>query len=127
MVFERALRLSEISCAKLYVLHVIPESLPYAPKSSIAMDPGISEYMRQESEETFKSVKKRLEEKNISGETVLLEGEPAEEILSFIKENKIELVILGSREKLQTKDFLGSVSRRVAGEACSSVLIERII
>lgn len=126
MVFERALKLAEFSCSRLHVLHVIPVNLPYAQKSEIAIEPGISEYMRQESEDMFRSIRKRLEERRVSGETVLLEGDPAEEILTFIRENKIELVILGSKEKLHTNVFLGSVSSRVSEEASSSVLIERI-
>ena len=126
IVFERALKLAASSCSKLYVLHVIPTSLPYSSKSEIAIEEGMYEFMLKEAEDMFNSIKKRFAEMKIDGETVLLEGDPAEELIRFIKEKNIELVILGSKEKMHTPVYLGSVSKKVSEQATCSVLIERI-
>ena len=126
IVFERALELAASTCSKLYVLHVVPTILPFAEKSNIAIDPGIEDVMFKETQELFDSIKKRMKERNVEGETILLEGDPATEILNFIKENKIGLMVLGSKERPKSPYYLGSVSKKVSEECSCSVLVERI-
>ncbi|GGH75666.1 nucleotide-binding universal stress UspA family protein [Pullulanibacillus pueri] len=56
--------------------------------------------------------------------TLLLEGDPGEEIVRYAKEKEFDLIILGNRglNKLQ-EVFLGSVSHYVAQHATCPVLI----
>lgn len=70
--------------------------------------------------------KKQLEDKGLTGiKTVIRKGHPAEEILKAAKDEKAEMIIIGSRGKRTTSFFMGSVSREVANNADIPVLIAR--
>lgn len=53
------------------------------------------------------------------------QGHPAEEILKAADENKVEMIIMGSRGKRLHNLWMGSVSREVANNAPMAVLIAR--
>jgi nucleotide-binding universal stress UspA family protein len=57
--------------------------------------------------------------------TLLLWGHPVEEILKVADEEKVDLIVLGSRGRRIGKAFLGSVSREVSDRAKASVMIGR--
>jgi nucleotide-binding universal stress UspA family protein len=68
--------------------------------------------------------KKGLSENGITNiKTVVRTGHPAEEILSAVKEEGADMIIVGSRGKRSGKLFMGSVSREVANNAEVPVLI----
>lgn len=68
--------------------------------------------------------KKQLEDKGLTGiKTVIRKGHPAEEILKAAKDEKADMIIIGSRGKRTTNLFMGSVSREVANSSDVSVLI----
>lgn len=67
-----------------------------------------------------------LKDHAINGVSVIIkEGHPAEEILATAKEIEADLICLGSRSQRLHNVFLGSVSREVANNAATSVLIVR--
>jgi nucleotide-binding universal stress UspA family protein len=123
-VLRRALLMSK-NCSIFYIIHVMQTMLPYAMKSTISMEPEYKEILQKESTELFEVAKKKAEKAKINYEIVLLEGNPADEMLKFIKENEIELIIVGSKDKIGSAKNLGSVSNKIASEATCSVLIER--
>jgi nucleotide-binding universal stress UspA family protein len=68
--------------------------------------------------------KKALEDKGLTGVTTIIKkGHPAEEILKTAREEKADMIIVGSRGKRTTHLFMGSVSREVANSADIPVLI----
>ncbi len=68
--------------------------------------------------------KKQLEDKGLNGvKAIIRKGHPAEEILSAAKEEKADMIIIGSRGKRTSTLFMGSVSREVANHADIPVLI----
>ena len=125
MILTRALELAKTFSSKLYIVHVLSTKLPYQTKSKIAIEPEFYEVQWESSREMLEYAKKAAAETRIDAETVLLEGDPAEEILRFIKEKGINLVVMGSKDKVGSLKNLGSVSARIATEAKCSVLIER--
>jgi nucleotide-binding universal stress UspA family protein len=125
MILMRALELAKTFCSKLYIVHVLSTKLPYQTKSKIAIEPEFYEVQWEFSRDILQYAKKAAAEVHIDTETVLLEGDPVEEILNFIKEKGINLVVMGSKDKVGSLKNLGSVSARVATEAKCSVLIER--
>jgi len=125
MILTRALELSKTFCSKLYIVHVLSTKLPYQTKSKIAIEPEFYDVQWGFSRDILEYAKKAAVDAKIDAEAVLLEGDPAEEILSFIKEKGINLVVIGSKDKVGSLKNLGSVSARVATEATCSVLIER--
>jgi nucleotide-binding universal stress UspA family protein len=123
-VLRRALLLAK-SCSMLYIVHVLQTTLPYGEKSTITIDPSYYEILQKESMELFVTAEKNIENTDVNFETLLLEGDPAEEILKFISKKGVELMILGSKDKLGSTKNLGSVSSKIAVNAKCSVLIER--
>jgi len=70
--------------------------------------------------------KKALEEKGVTGIKVIKKiGSPSEEILNTAKEEKADMIIIGSRGKTVGNLFMGSVSREVANKAEIPVLLVR--
>ena len=68
--------------------------------------------------------KKVLEDSGLTGvKTIIRKGHPAEEILAASKEEKSDMIIVGSRGSRTTHLFMGSVSREVANTADVPVLI----
>ncbi len=57
--------------------------------------------------------------------TLVKTGHPAEEILKAAKEEKADMIIIGSRGKRVSHLFMGSVSREVANNAEVPVLVIR--
>lgn len=126
MVFERALKLAKTFNSRLLVIHVVPTVRPFEMRQGLAVDPSYMEFQRAADADIIRSVEKRIAETGVEGEILQLEGEPAEEILRTLGEEKVDLVILGSKEKAGTLVHLGSVSRTVSEKAKCSVLIERV-
>ena len=123
-VLRRALLLSK-GCSMLYIIHVLQTKLSYENKSAITIDPSYYEIQQKQSMDLLKIAKKMAEISGVTFETVLLEGDPVEEMLKFTSEKSLELIILGSKDKIGSTKNLGSVSSKVSVEAKCSVLIER--
>ncbi len=65
-----------------------------------------------------------LEENGLKGvKTMVRKGHPAEEILAAAKEDRSDMIIVGSRGSRTTHLFMGSVSREVVNSAEVPVLI----
>lgn len=122
---RRAIALSKVFCAKLYIIHVIPTKLPYAMTSKIAIPYEIYEIQLDHAEKMMDSARMLAKLEGVEVEKVILHGDPAEEILKFVEENKIDLIVVGRKDKEGTLKHLGSVSNKIAIEAKSSVLIEK--
>ena len=61
---------------------------------------------------------------NLKVSTKILEGRPADKIVETAKDDKTDLIVMGSRGIGGIREFfLGSVSDRVADEATCPVLI----
>ena len=59
-------------------------------------------------------------------QTTILTGIPAQKIIDFAKEQEIDLIIMGSRNKSRLDKFLtGSVSKRVLENSNSDIWLAR--
>ena len=120
----RAIMIAKKFNSKLIIIHVVPKRLPYAISMKIEPPKEIYEYLFNEGKEILDHAKKIAIDANIEVETILLEGDPAEEIINLInKEEDIDLVIIGKKDKEITK-HLGSVSEKIVKESRVPVLIE---
>jgi universal stress protein A len=125
--FSAALEMAEKYHAKLFAVHVLPP----------IMNPLITDTEWVLPEEPKKSLilklEERLQEKYISRvgqaieyELIVLDGHVSSEILRFLEENDVDLVIMGSYGLSGAGLVLfGSVSKRVAHKAPCSVMIVR--
>ncbi len=124
-VLERAILLSKVNCARLHIVHVIRTKLPLQSRQTTAIDPSYRDALLKDAASLFEVAGKKAAEAGVEYTTMLLEGDPAEEIIKYASDNGIEIIIVGSKERPSTYAPLGSVSSKVATEARCSVLIER--
>lgn len=84
------------------------------------------EMLDRKAEKIISYHKRKLEEKGIDGiKPVIKEGHPADAILDSAREEKVGMIIIGSRGKRMHSLLMGSVSREVANRADIPVLIAR--
>ena len=125
--FLTALELAEKYGAKLSIIHVLPP----------VINPMMTEAEWIVSEEPKKSLMLKVEERMrkeygariedaVEFDLVVLDGHVSSEILRYLKQNKIDLVIMGSYG-LSGMGLVvfGSVAKRVTHKAQCSVLIVR--
>jgi len=68
--------------------------------------------------------KRAIEEKGVGGvRTMIREGHPADEILKAAEEEKVDMIVVGSRGRRVSHLFMGSVSREVVNRAEVPVLV----
>ena len=126
--FQQALDMAETFKAKLYVVHVLPP----------VVNPVLADMDLSWPDEPKKSLILKVEEKigreygsmiNTSGvdsELVVLDGHVSSEIIRFLEENRMDLVVVGSYGASgMGLVVFGSVANRVAHKAPCSVLIVR--
>ena len=80
--------------------------------------------MDRKAERVFSFYRTALEKAGLSVlRSVLRSGHPAEEILAAAREEKVDMIIVGSRATRSTHLFMGSVSREVAEHSPIPVLL----
>ena len=128
--FATALDMAEKYQAKLFVIHVLP---PVINPVSTDIDWTFPDVPEQKS--LLLNLEKRMEQDygsrikgDIDYELIVLNGHISSEIITFLRDNSVDLVVLGSYG-LSGMGLVvfGSVSRRVARKAPCSVLIVRNI
>lgn len=126
--FRAAMEMAKQNSAKLSVVHVVspvPDPIlldaewthpPQGPKETLIS--RVEEKIRQ-------TYGKRINE-GIESELVVLDGHISSEILNFIEENDVDLVVLGSYGSSgMGLVIFGSVAKRVSHRAHCSVMIVR--
>ena len=120
-VVKRAAEIAVLFDAKIILLHVrqkVPDILgePFYQKL-------FNHYM-QTAEETTAPLHLLLEEKGIDHEVLILEGDPAQAITEAARDEKCELIVMGTRGLSNLKGMaLGSVSHKVLQVMDRMVLI----
>lgn len=84
----------------------------------------IQEMLDRKAEKIFAFYQGMLKEKGLTDiKTVVRSGHPAEEILQAAKDEKVDMIVIGSRGVRASHRFMGSVSREVADHAEVPVLL----
>lgn len=156
---EKAIDLAKVSNrAKLFVLHVVPQvPIPTLFNRSIHTATGepmtLAEYFKEihielkaKAKEKLAHVEDKCENEGINTEVHISSGNPAGKIIEFAKDERIDLIIMGSRfadfgafndagersngrgKRIMRKILLrnlGSVSRSVAERAPCPILLLR--
>lgn len=107
-------------------LYVVDTSVPFlTPKK-------VKEMMTEELTEQGNEILDKMEQEfqspclnMINFHKLLLEGDPAEEIIKTAEKEEVDLIILGSGKTRIDKRLLGSVSEKVIHSAPSTVLLVR--
>ncbi|GAQ95389.1 nucleotide-binding universal stress protein, UspA family [Thermodesulfovibrio aggregans] len=118
---EKAIEIAQKFGSHITVLSVVPKVCFLEIGVDCATVEGI---FKAEFEGNLKRAQQILEEKGVKGETVILEGIPADVIVDFA--TNFDLIVMGSKGKDATERTLfGSVTQKVAANATKSVLIVR--
>jgi len=128
---EEAIRLAAQSGTKLrsqvFAVLVLPSLKPPSFTDFFPSKPPTEEPAWQEKRDRlFYVVEKSAGEAGVAIESLILYGDPAEELMQFAKEKGCDVIVIGSSGKGMVKrTVLGSVSTKVALQAQCSVYIVR--
>jgi len=122
---EKAIALAKELNAELHIVGVVRPfefaAIDYIPPEEI------EEYEKEEiskEEKYLSEAKKIAEEKGIEPFTKVMEGEPAEELMSYADENGCDLIVVGHRGVGGFKRMLlGSTANNLVKYANQSVLV----
>jgi nucleotide-binding universal stress UspA family protein len=127
---EYAIWIAEKSISQIIVLNVIDTSyLKSIPQQDLEL--SLEEQFKAEGNIAVKKFSEKLEEsqcdgqcKNVQFVSMIKKGKPADEILKIIKEEKIDLVVMGASGKHGlNRLYPGSVTERVVRSAHCHVLV----
>ena len=123
------MELAKFMGSKVYALYVLNKSAYVPPVLETPIHLGskwnvMEETLRQEGDNAIQYAKQVAEDKEIDYEGVVVEGDPAHAILEFAKQNKVDLIIMGTLGKGGLERFLlGSVTSKVVRHSKISVLV----
>jgi nucleotide-binding universal stress UspA family protein len=85
---------------------------------------GVQDRLDEEAHDVLDDSSRWLDERGIVHRSVLVRGDPADEICRYAEEETVDLIVVGQRDKgLLEKLLLGSVSTKVVQNAPSHVLV----
>jgi nucleotide-binding universal stress UspA family protein len=126
---DSAILIAKQNEAKLYVVYVIDLQAYYSsiPFSIDAEWMEVMEdHLRTQGKEATTYVENAGRTANILVESVILEGNPADEIANFADKHDIDVIVMGSLGKTGIQRFLlGSVTENVIRHSKKPVLIMR--
>ena len=109
----------------LYVLNVHPK-LPYTRAASVVGKKAIDKYYREECESCLAVAEKELRKAGLDFESDWRLGDVVEEIEKFVREKKVDLIVMGSRGHGAIANLaLGSTTAKVLAAIKTPVLIVR--
>lgn len=122
---DAALLLSEKLGSNITVIHVM-EEVPITHIGSEKMLNELLKAYKKENQDILLKCTEIANQKGLTIKTLLLQGNPASAILDYIKKEKFDLVIMGSRGLGKFKELiLGSVSSKIVHHSPCAVLLIR--
>ena len=117
-----AVELADRHGATLHALYVIETRTAY---DNAIIDPEERRAaLREDGEDVLAAVRQRAEKRGIETRTVIEEGVPPEEILTYIDEQDIDMVCMGERGQSDFKTvLLGSATETVIHESDIPVVV----
>ncbi len=125
----QGMELAKLVGAKVYVLYVLDKNAYALPTLETPIYLGsnwdvVEETLLQEGKDAIQYAKDVARNKGIDFESVVIEGNPANIILEFAEQKKVNLIIMGTLGKGGLERFLlGSVTDKVIKHSKSSVLV----
>ena len=121
IALKKACKIAQTFSSELFILSVVD-----IPVEISAEYPDLRERVYSKAKNILEGAQKLAENLCKKVETDIREGDPAEEILSFIKEKGIETVVIGSHGKTGMKRLLmGSVAEKVLTFASIPILVSK--
>ena len=122
---DAALLLSEKLGSNITAVHVMEQ----VPITHIGSEKLLSEFLeayKKENQDILSKCSEIATQKGLTIKTLLLQGNPASVILDYSKQEKFDLLIMGSRGLGKFKELiLGSVSSKLVHHSTCAVLLIR--
>ena len=124
---DSAIEIAKLSEVKLYAVYVIAlGGYSITPYIDAEWEKIMKEQLIIEGKEATAYVENAGRAANVEVESVILEGNPAGEIVDFAEKNDISLIVMGTQGKSAIQRFLiGSVAENVVRHSRRSVLVVR--
>lgn len=121
IAFEQALGLARTYSATVHLLYVVdPIAVGSVPLEMLEQE------LRQRGEVVVEQMAERAESQEVTAITELRSGKPAKEILEYVDENDIHLVVMGTHGRTGLDRYLiGSVTEKVVRLSDKPVLTVR--
>lgn len=118
--------------AKIYLMHVVhepkvPEEIVEFVKEEHIQEPPFSVYLQRVGEKILGMAEKDVRERGAKDvHPVIIEGDPAERIIEFAKQNDVDMIVMGSHGLGRVESlFLGSVSNKICHLAeCTCITVK---
>jgi nucleotide-binding universal stress UspA family protein len=123
---KAAVELAECFSAKLLVVHVVTPLSAAATSAAPAAHylPEVMETIRNNAENALENLMKTKVPDTLKSKSVLLEGNPADEIKKYAKEESADLIVIATHGQSGWRRFMfGSVTEKVMRLAKLPVLI----
>ena len=116
-----------ISVARVVEPFIVPSSTPWAYRMrAFAAAEEINHRLHRAAERSLRDAATRLKASGRAIETEMLTGAPGEELLRVIKQNQVDLTVVGSRKPSALRHYLlGSTAEKLVRHADTSVLVVR--
>jgi len=114
-VLEHTLAVAAGRDTTAHILYVIDDQAFLTLDDEMKAD--VLEDLRAEGNEAIREAASRLENADIAVETQISQGQPAGEILSYVEEQGIDLVTMGTRADEFTTNMLGSTAQSVVTDS----------
>jgi nucleotide-binding universal stress UspA family protein len=125
--YFHAIALAETYGASLTILHVYTPRVAAIAVAPDGMPPAVSEAAddRAHWQEQLEQI--RPLNSDVSADHVMLEGDPAEEIIDYANNGNIDLIVMGTHGRTGLERLLlGSVAEKVLRGARCSVLVAKL-
>ena len=127
---DKGIEFARMSGGTVYAVHVLSKAYLSAMDgesfSSMGMNPweSIKEEFQRQGEQAVNYVKDRGEMKGVNVESVLLEGNPSEELIKYAEEKNMDIIIMGTLGKTGLDRFLlGSVTENLVSHSKVPVMV----
>jgi nucleotide-binding universal stress UspA family protein len=113
--------------AELWVVHVIvPLTYAAGEFEGPELYAQLEETTRKEAESSMAKLIQRLKKANVKAKSLLLNGQPHDQIAKAAKSKKVDMIVIGTHGRTGfSKLFMGSVAGRVVSTADRPVLTVR--
>ena len=131
LAIKKGLELARLSGGTVYAVHVISTAYlsPIGGNYFMGMNPyweSIHEELNRQGKQAVDYIKGLGEEKGINVESILLEGNPSEELIRYADKEKMDIVIMGSLGKTGVdRLLLGSVAGNLVRHSKVPVMVVR--
>ena len=134
---EKGIEFARLSGGTVYAVYVVPSASLFSMNQgysySMGMNPdfepmyeAMHEAMNKQGQQAVDYVKSMGEMKKVNVESVLLDGNPSEELIRYAEEEKMDIVIMGTLGKTGLDRFLlGSVAGNLVRHSKVPVMVVR--